>query len=82
VYDTLLVLDPEAQLKPYLATDWSYNADNTVLTLTLREGVTFTDGTPFDADAVKTNLEYLKNGTGQNTYMAKSIDTIEVASPT
>ena len=82
VYDTLLVLDPTAQLQPNLATEWEYNDDSTVLDLTLRDGVEFTDGTPFDAEAVKANLEYLKAGTGQNSYMAGSIETIEVVSPT
>ena len=32
VYDTLLVLDPTAQLQPNLATEWEYNDDSTVLT--------------------------------------------------
>ncbi|MDR6906633.1 peptide/nickel transport system substrate-binding protein [Agromyces sp. 3263] len=82
VYDTLLVLDPDAQLQPNLATEWSYNDDNTVLSLTLRDGVEFTDGTPFDGEAVKANLEYLKAGTGQNAYMAASIDEVEVVGAT
>lgn len=82
VYDTLLVLDPEAKLQPNLATEWAYNEDATVLDLTLREGVEFTDGAPFDGEAVKANLEYLKNGTGQNSYMAASIEEIEVVSET
>ena len=78
VYDTLLVLDPEAKVQPNLATEWSYNSDNTVHTLTLREDVEFTDGAPFDAEAVKANLEHLKNGTGQNSYMAASIEEVEI----
>lgn len=82
VYDTLLVLDPEANLQPNLATDWQYNEDSTALTLALRDDVTFTDGTAFDGEAVKANLEYLKNGTGQNSYMAASIADIEVVSAT
>lgn len=82
VYDTLLVLDEEALPQPNVATDWSYNEDATVLTLTLREGLTFTDGATVDAEAVKANLEYLAAGTGQNAYMAKSIAEYEVVSPT
>lgn len=82
VYDTLLVLDENAELQPNLATEWSYNADNTVLNLKLREGVKFTDGAPFDGEAVKANLEHLKNGKGQNAYMAASIGSIDVVSPT
>lgn len=82
VFDTLLVLDENAELQPNLATDWSYNDDATVLTLTLRDGVEFSDGAPFDAEAVKANLEYLAAGTGQNAYMAQSVTEFEVISPT
>lgn len=82
VYDTLLVLGPDANLEPNLVTEWEYNDDSTVLNLTLRDDVEFTDGTAFDAEAVKANLEYLKNGTGQNSYMAQSIEEVEVISPT
>ncbi|MDQ0242143.1 ABC transporter substrate-binding protein [Arthrobacter bambusae] len=82
VYDTLLILDKDAQPQPNMATSWSYNADNTVLNLKLRDGIKFTDGTPFDGAAVKANLEHLKNGKGQNAYMAASIANVEVVSPT
>ena len=44
VFDTLLLATPEGTIEPWLATEWSYNEDNTVLTLTLRDDVTFTDG--------------------------------------
>ena len=42
---------------PGLATEWSANEDSTEWTFTLREGVTFQDGTPFNAEAVKFNLD-------------------------
>jgi len=37
VFDTLLLATPEGTIEPWLATEWSYNEDNTVLTLTLRD---------------------------------------------
>lgn len=40
-----------------LATSWEANEDSTVWTFNLREGVTFQDGTPFNAEAVKFNLD-------------------------
>lgn len=46
-----------AQIEPLLATSWEANEDATVWTFTLREGVSFTDGTPFDAEAVKFNFD-------------------------
>ncbi len=44
-------------LIPALATSWSANADATVWTFELRQGVKFHDGTPFNAEAVKFNLD-------------------------
>lgn len=57
VYDRLVHLTPEGDPIPGLATEWSYNDDLTQFTMTLREGVKFHDGTPFNADAVVTNLQ-------------------------
>jgi peptide/nickel transport system substrate-binding protein len=51
VYETLVRVTPEGDIVAGLATDWSY-PDPTTLRLTLRDGVTFHDGSPFDADAV------------------------------
>ena len=42
---------------PRLATEWKPNADSTEWTLKLRQGVKFTDGTPFNADAVVFNFK-------------------------
>lgn len=64
VYDGLLRATPEDEIEPWLATEWSYNDDNTVLTLQLHEGVTFTDGTPFNADAAAQNLIRFRDGGG------------------
>src|SRR5690625_3977629 len=47
----------EATIEPLLATSWEANEDATVWTLQLREGVSFTDGTPFNAEAVKFNFD-------------------------
>jgi peptide/nickel transport system substrate-binding protein len=45
--------DGSGNLAPWLATSWEYNADHTMLTFHLRQGVKFQDETPFNADAVK-----------------------------
>ena len=56
IYDTLLGYDAETlEPQPGLAESWSLD-EPTVLTLNLRQGVTFHDGTPFDAAAVEYNL--------------------------
>jgi peptide/nickel transport system substrate-binding protein len=66
VYDTLLKADPAGKIGPNLATEWAYNADNTVLTMTLRSDVTFTDGTKFDATAAAQNLTRFRDGASPN----------------
>jgi peptide/nickel transport system substrate-binding protein len=50
-------LTKEFDLEPRLATDWEYAGDNT-FRFELREGVEFTDGTPFDAEAFKEAIDY------------------------
>lgn len=50
-------LPGSAEITAGLATSWEPNADSTSWTFTLREGVTFHDGTPFDAEAVKFNFD-------------------------
>lgn len=57
VYASLTRLGPEGEAEPALATKWEFSKDGKTLTLFLRKGIKFTDGTPFDAEAVKTNLE-------------------------
>jgi peptide/nickel transport system substrate-binding protein len=55
--DKLVDIDPDGQLVPMLATSWEWAADGTAVTLKLRKGAVFQDGTPFNADAVKFNLD-------------------------
>lgn len=64
VYDTLILRTPDGGYEPMLATEWEYDATATVLTLTLRDDVAFDDGTPFDAAAVKANLDRFRDGGG------------------
>ena len=63
-YDNLILRTPDGKYKPNLATSWKLNADNTVMTLELRSGVKFTDGTAFDAAVAKANLDNFIKGNG------------------
>jgi peptide/nickel transport system substrate-binding protein len=75
VYDSLLRATPDAEVEPWLATEWSYNEDNTVLTMQLRDDVTFTDGEQFNADVAAQNILAFKNGTSPNaSYLANVAD--------
>jgi len=57
VYAGLTKEDPKGDPVPALASKWAYDADGTAVTFTLRPGLTFSDGTPLDATAVKKSLE-------------------------
>lgn len=59
--DSLTDQDPETgELKPWLATAWTANADATQYTFTLRDDVTFSDGTPLTAQTITKNLDWIK----------------------
>ncbi|EEE35591.1 ABC transporter, substrate binding protein [dipeptide] [Rhodobacteraceae bacterium KLH11] len=55
--DKLVDITPELEIIPQLATAWETSADGTQITMQLREGVVFHDGTPFNAEAVAANIE-------------------------
>jgi peptide/nickel transport system substrate-binding protein len=57
IYDTLTIPDEEANYVPFLAETVEPNDDFTEWTITLREGITFHDGTPLNAEVVKNNLD-------------------------
>lgn len=58
MYETLLEFDPDSfEIGPGLAEEWDFSDDGLTFTFYLREGVTFHDGTDFNAEAVKTNFE-------------------------
>lgn len=58
--DKLVDITPDLAFTPQLATEWSWSDDGLNLTMMLRDGVTFQDGTPFNAEAVKFNIERYK----------------------
>lgn len=57
VYEPLIRLNNAGDPEPGLAESWTRDASLTELTLKLRHGVTFHDGTPFNAEAVKRNFD-------------------------
>lgn len=86
VYDTILRQKEDGTVIPGIATKWTYNSAQTVLTLELRSGVKFTDGTALDAAAVVKNLNANKNSKGptanyldsMKSAVAKDKDTVVV----
>ena len=55
--DKLVNIQPDLTIIPQLATDWNWSSDGKLLTMHLRQGVTFQDGTPFNAAAVVANIQ-------------------------
>jgi peptide/nickel transport system substrate-binding protein len=80
-YEGLTFYNPpgsEELISPKLATSWETNEDDTVWTFKLREGVTFHDGEPFNAEAVKAAIENtIEVGAGAS-YIWSSVDSIEL----
>lgn len=58
ITDKLTYQNPQTlEIEPWIAQSWSSNADKTEYTFTLRPGVSFSDGTPLDANAVARNFD-------------------------
>jgi peptide/nickel transport system substrate-binding protein len=58
IYSRLMQFKPgSTELEPVLATSWTASKDGKIWTFKLRSGVKFHDGTPFNAEAVKFNVE-------------------------
>ncbi len=77
-YDRLVHMSPTGDAVPGLATDWTFSADGTSLTLKLREGVKFQDGSALTADVVKANLDRNKAGVSKGDLAAvTSVDVVD-----
>ena len=63
--EPLITINEQGLPAPKLATDWEFSDDGLTLTLTLRQGVKFHDGTDFNAEAVKYNLELYRDETNR-----------------
>lgn len=58
VLDCLTWINPaDGSVNPWLAESWEISDDGTEYTFSLKQGVTFHDGTPFNAQAVKANFD-------------------------
>lgn len=81
IFDGLVLRGPDMKLVPGLATAWEFMDNNSRIRFKLREGVTFQNGEPFDAAAVKFTFDRLLGAEGakgpqQSNY--NSIDRVEV----
>lgn len=54
--DSLVAMRPDGSVVPWLASSWTISPDGKTYTFQLKHGVSFTDGTAFDAQAVQDNI--------------------------
>jgi len=70
VFDSLVYEDPQGNFHPWLASSWTVSKDLKTYTFHLRTNVKFTDGTPFNAAAVKANFDRIVNPATKSQYSA------------
>ena len=81
IFDGLTYRGPDLELVPGLATEWEELDDGTRIRFTLREGVTFHNGEPFNAEAVKFTFDRLlgeEGGQGPQRSNYTAIESVEV----
>jgi peptide/nickel transport system substrate-binding protein len=75
--EPLVILGPEGEYLPWLATSWDI-VDPTTWRFSLREGVKFTNGEPFTAEAVKFTLDEVRNPDNQAKFLPLVKDIVDV----
>jgi peptide/nickel transport system substrate-binding protein len=73
IFDSLVSRSADGTYHPWLATSWKLSPNGLTYTFQLRTGVTFQDGTAFDAAAVKQNLDYIVAPSTKSEYAAALI---------
>ena len=81
VFDKLVELDDKGKIVPMLAEKWEISPDGKQYTFHLRKGVKFHDGTEFNAEAVKFNLERYKQKSSNRRNELKAVKEIKVIDP-
>lgn len=66
IFNTLVWLTPDFKVTSDLAKTWTVSPDGKTYTFTLRDDVKFHDDTPFDADAVVANVDYITDKATQS----------------
>lgn len=77
VWDKLASCNAVGELEPGIAESWEISEDNTSFTAHLREGQSFTDGTPVDAEAVKAVFEHVAKGPSAADYEGVTYEVVD-----
>lgn len=80
IVETLFKLEPDGSIIPWLVEDYEVSDDGMTWTFELKEGVTFHDGEPFNAEAAKFNIERLIDPENAFTFafLLNAVSNIEV----
>lgn len=83
ILESLVYFDADGQPKPWLAESWTVSPDQKQITFKLRSGVVFTDGTPFDAAAVKFHFDSIMDKANASPLLPRlgSLESVEVVDP-
>lgn len=83
VYEPLVAFDGGGGIVPCLAESWDVSEDGTVYTFRLREGVVFSDGRPFDAEAAALNFKAIMANRERHSWLelANKIEGYEAVGP-
>ncbi len=83
VYEPLIAFDDAMKIVPRLAERWNVEPDGVTWTFHLRKGVTFHDGAPLDAEAVRLNFARVLDPVANHKRISlfSMIDRVEVVDP-
>lgn len=80
IYDTLILPSADGKgLEPGLATQWSVSSDGLAVSLTLRDGITFSDGSPITPEDVRWSIERAAApDNGEWSFLLGAIEKVEI----
>ena len=83
IYDSLVRIDETGKIVPWLAEKWDLSSDGKQVTFSLRKGVKYHDGSVFDAESVKWNIDRYRttDGSARKGELAPvaSVDVVDAA---
>ena len=82
LYEALVRTDENEKLFPWLAESWTVAPDGKSITFNLRKGIKFHDGTDFNAEAVKYNLQQMLAANVTGTDVLKKITSYDIIDAT
>src|SRR4030042_3429359 len=81
IFEPLLRTDEDGRLFGWLAESWKISPDKKSITFNLRKGVKFHDGTDFNAEAVKYNLEQSLAANLPGSFVLKKVSSYDIIDP-